>query len=348
MKYLFNEGAAIFFLFFSIFSTTQTFSQVGIGTTSPNPSATLDITSTQAGILIPRMTQAQRNAITVDAATTALLIYQTDNTPGFYYYNGTAWVAFAGGSSNNWILNGVNIYNANTGNVGVGTGVTAPANKLHVQHNQDGAGVMTVENNTAGGFAGIYFRQNGAYRGHIGYVNTGGASNFGGKGAYQLAAGDRPMIFTTNSGSELYTERVIIAQDGRVGINTNPTNLSTPVQPNSTLQVNGSITLKTLIISLSGSPNQSMVLPNDVCKVLLNNGSINLTITLPDPATCTGRMLSFTRYGSSTGTVTLTPAAGNTQDLSGTIVASTTVGVHSASGGGVNVQLWSSGATWYR
>jgi hypothetical protein len=42
------------------------------------------------------MTMAQRDAIISPAPATGLLIYQTDNTPGYYYYNGTAWAALAG------------------------------------------------------------------------------------------------------------------------------------------------------------------------------------------------------------------------------------------------------------
>lgn len=58
---------------------------------NPDASAILDVKSTSKGVLISRMTQTQRNAITSPA--TGLLIYQTDNTPGFYYYNGSTWVA---------------------------------------------------------------------------------------------------------------------------------------------------------------------------------------------------------------------------------------------------------------
>jgi hypothetical protein len=36
---------------------------VGIGTTTPNPSAKLDIQSINSGVLVPRMTAAQRNVI---------------------------------------------------------------------------------------------------------------------------------------------------------------------------------------------------------------------------------------------------------------------------------------------
>lgn len=51
--------------------------------------AMLDVKSTTGGVLIPRMTQAQRDAISSPA--NGLLIYQTDQTAGFYYYNGTEW-----------------------------------------------------------------------------------------------------------------------------------------------------------------------------------------------------------------------------------------------------------------
>jgi len=68
------------------------FAQVGIGTTTPNTSAALDITSTTKGLLIPRMTETQRNAIT--SVATGLMIYQTDGTAGFYYYNGSSWEGY--------------------------------------------------------------------------------------------------------------------------------------------------------------------------------------------------------------------------------------------------------------
>ena len=72
-------------------------SSVGIGTVSPNASAALEVNSTTKGFLLPTMTQTQRNAISTPA--TGLLIYQSDNTPGFYYYNGSAWTAIAGAAA---------------------------------------------------------------------------------------------------------------------------------------------------------------------------------------------------------------------------------------------------------
>lgn len=63
------------------------YAQVGIGTTNPNPSAAVDIASTDKGLLIPQMTTVQRIAIANPA--TGLLIIQTDGVPGFYYNAGT-------------------------------------------------------------------------------------------------------------------------------------------------------------------------------------------------------------------------------------------------------------------
>lgn len=63
----------------------------GIGTTAPNVSSILEIKSTTKGVLVPRMTKTQRDAIATPA--TGLLIYQTNSQPGFYYYSGTAWTA---------------------------------------------------------------------------------------------------------------------------------------------------------------------------------------------------------------------------------------------------------------
>jgi hypothetical protein len=79
--------------------------QVGIGTANPDVSAILDVTSTAKGMLIPKMTQAQRLAIVVGASTTGLLVYQTDAVTGFWYYTGAAWSQF-GGVASGWGITG--------------------------------------------------------------------------------------------------------------------------------------------------------------------------------------------------------------------------------------------------
>jgi len=138
----------LFFVFWSISNTAQ----IGIGTTAPDASTALEVVSTSKGILIPRMTLTQKNAIATPA--TGLLVYQTDGTSGFYYYNGTGWSTFGGGAG--WSLAGntgtndaANVLGttdaqdfvigtngnevirvASNGNVGLNT--TAPSAKLHV------------------------------------------------------------------------------------------------------------------------------------------------------------------------------------------------------------------------
>src|ERR1043165_5980463 len=82
------------FIFYAEMRAQNTFPSTGaagIGTTTPAASSLLEIKSTSKGVLVPRMTQAQRNAIASPA--TGLLIFQTDKTPGFYYYSGAAWTA---------------------------------------------------------------------------------------------------------------------------------------------------------------------------------------------------------------------------------------------------------------
>lgn len=54
---------------------------------TPHPSAILDVKSENQGILIPRIAKANRPA----SPALGLLIYQIDDTPGFYFYDGSAW-----------------------------------------------------------------------------------------------------------------------------------------------------------------------------------------------------------------------------------------------------------------
>jgi hypothetical protein len=89
--------AAFISTFILAFFSSAVMAQVGVGTTSPDASAQLDITSTTKGLLIPRMTAAQRTAIATPAA--GLMVYQTDGTAGFYSYNGSGWAQIATGGS---------------------------------------------------------------------------------------------------------------------------------------------------------------------------------------------------------------------------------------------------------
>ena len=83
-----NMGFKYLITFFAIFICSALKAQTGIGTTTPDVSAKLDISSTSKGLLAPRMTSAQRTAIGTPA--NGLLVYQTDGTSGFYVNTGTS------------------------------------------------------------------------------------------------------------------------------------------------------------------------------------------------------------------------------------------------------------------
>jgi BclB C-terminal domain-containing protein len=87
--YAFNK--AVFILFASFAMAKSASAQVGVGTTTPVASAQLQIDATNKGILIPRVLKASRPLNPENG----LMIYQTDDTAGFYFYKSTAWKRLA-------------------------------------------------------------------------------------------------------------------------------------------------------------------------------------------------------------------------------------------------------------
>lgn len=133
-----------------LMATKITWSQTGIGTTTPDASAILDISSSNKGILFPRMTSLERNTIANPA--TGLTIFNT-TTNALEINKGTStapnWTASTGAqgetglisagnaagntpfwNGTNWINNSSNLFN-NGDKIGIGT--TTPNNKLHVK-----------------------------------------------------------------------------------------------------------------------------------------------------------------------------------------------------------------------
>jgi hypothetical protein len=81
--------------FFMLLQIPTLAQNVGINSDGslPDNSAMLDVKSNSKGVLIPRLTQEQRGAISSPAA--GLMVFQTDNTAGFYYYTGSGWEQLA-------------------------------------------------------------------------------------------------------------------------------------------------------------------------------------------------------------------------------------------------------------
>ena len=119
---------------------------VGINPTgaTPNSSAMLDVSATDKGMLIPRVSLTSTSDVTtIVNPATSLLVYNTNagmsnGSVGFYYWNGTTWVKLNDGNASNsnglWTANGNNISNSNLGHVGIGT--STPSTPLHVKGQQ--------------------------------------------------------------------------------------------------------------------------------------------------------------------------------------------------------------------
>jgi hypothetical protein len=169
---------------------------VGIGTATPNNSAVLDLTSTSKGLLIPRMTGAQRTAIVTPA--TGLMVYQTNtvaspaSVPGFYLYDGAAWKMVAKtedipAASSYWLHSGTRdyLYN-NSDSVGIGT--STPDQKLHInsgkiylQDNRAGQSPHVIFDVPAGTNlkeGGLQFRRSGDTLAALNYVENTSFANY--------------------------------------------------------------------------------------------------------------------------------------------------------------------------
>ena len=161
--------------------------QVGIGTTNPNASAELDVTSTTKGFLPPRLTTTQRNAISSPA--TGLTIYNT-TLNCMEYFNGTGWLnhctgaitAPTGGNASSGGTAVVSTWTSTVGcSVGAGTnnspagvirggvnetmvqGVAAPATAtITLVANVTTAGTYTIFTNTING---VTFSASGTFGG---------------------------------------------------------------------------------------------------------------------------------------------------------------------------------------
>lgn len=174
----------ILFLLFIKSSISQNVA-ISTSTTAPDASAMLDIVSSSKGLLIPRLALSSTTSSSpVTSPQTSLLVYNTATagsgstavSPGFYYWDGTKWVAFMGTNGRDWSL---------TGNAGT----TVGTNFLGTTDNQD---LQFNVNNYRSGLINM-----SAYQTFFGYqagVNTTTAGNlnsfFGYYSALQNTSGN--------------------------------------------------------------------------------------------------------------------------------------------------------------
>ena len=152
------------------------------------------------------MTTAQKNAIVTPA--TGLMVYDT-NLNGIWFFNGSSWSNVNGNGAGDWNVNGNDIYNNNSGNVGIGT-----SNPNGVRLAVDSS-IMVDQENSNQGFldrSSLYFGSDKK----VGIVRS----------FLTGSSGRNGLGFFTNN-----TRRLTIDSTGQVGIGT--------INPLQTLHVNG-------------------------------------------------------------------------------------------------------------
>ena len=155
----FHRIPVLFWLSFPLLLQAQV--SINFDQSDPHPSAMLDVKSTEQGLLIPRMSTSQRNAITNPA--TGLLIYNLDETT-LQSFDGANWNKLSG----QWVQKGDTIYYPT---VPVGIGTDAPAATLHLAETGTRATLAVqrtdgkfAETIAAVGFSGIAFDKAGFFR----------------------------------------------------------------------------------------------------------------------------------------------------------------------------------------
>lgn len=150
-----------------------------------------------------------------------------------------------------------------------------------------------------------------------------------------------PYLITNESLSAVAGNRIVTGTNGQIEIGVGAMALFVYDGLSARWRMlNAPLIVDTVIIATT----QTLPIANRL-HVILNNGATNITLTLPSTF---GNCYRFSRNSTSTGTVTLQGSAGQIQALNGTIGATTSLGIHSATGAGLNHNFTFDGTNWMR
>lgn len=201
---------------------------IGMGTGTPNNSAQLEIADTDKGLLINRVAlTATNSAAPVTAPATGLLVYNTANSssgstevlPGFYYWDGSRWVAMGGTGGKDWSLEG----NAGTSLAANFIGTT-DATSVNFKTNNlqrmqiDVDGTIGIGNNPFTDTA-LRVNNNAQPYGVIAQTSSNGVSLYGsdtgtGLGVYGTSSNNHGIFGTTDYTGSIYLIGGIIGWGG--------------------------------------------------------------------------------------------------------------------------------------
>lgn len=330
--------------------TSFSFAQVGIGNTTPN--GALDVSSTltssvnKAGLVPPIVALVATNSFNTTLAgsnvvnpnggpvATGTIVYNTNTTsganqvtPGYYFYNGTAWEKITSGATTNWSLTG----NAGTapatnfvgttdnqdlrlrtnnaervivsaaGNVGIGI---APTSKFHI-YEATGTiptattGTLVLDHGNTGGGSSIVFPSrvnNGSDYGYIRYDD-----DTSGNGS--TAENALLEIGVQNDVLGVYQDDIAIMPSGNFGVDTRA--------PKAKFHNNGTTAFTT---ATSGTNNTILLLNGGTFATPTASGDNNgmVYIIRNTSGSVDTIVNSIINYGAVTATTfTLTPAIGS-------------------------------------
>ena len=258
--------------------------QVGIGTQTPNSKAVLDLSSTDKGLLIPRMTGLQKSLMELTSEDAGMLVFQTDvpvppllpSPRGFYFFDGSNWQApLANGTTNGQTLrwNGnkweatTNLFNQGSS---IGINTSAPNVQFQVHSLNAATSRIQITSGINNGFQG-----DGMLLG----------MTLANQNAHVIQQENRPLWFGTNG-----AERMRIDSVGNVGIG--------KTNPAAKLDVNG-----TARIGSQGSILQSIIHATMDTEVPAIDHGVETMVDIPCPNTVTNATVHVSPASSITGFV---------------------------------------------
>ena len=238
------------------------FAQVGIGTTSPDASSALDITATDKGFLMPRMTTAQKTAIANPAE--GLQVYDTD-TKSLWVYDGTTWKEATGGAGGKFIDGATPDIAYYNGKVAIGDrNGFGNAHKLYVSADKSDNNISTP-----GKFVGNYTGTAGSSTATYGLASE---ANNTSTGTINYGIAMRPIVFNKKA-----TGTINIAVGTWPEVN-NKGLMGYAAGAIGTITNNGTITTANGIVGdINNTAGKQLDVATSGSFTITNNGTINKT-----------------------------------------------------------------------